>query len=146
VLNQGALTPSAFGEFVFTPLQAGVLERDSGTMTSVWRRVVFRNGHRLETYDAVSTLKGRRGSLVLRERVEWLDAGDGYHPGRAIRQLAGRGPGAIVWLADVPAGHPVRDSEAAAHAPSGGLGHPGGLAAVSGDTLMPAAIRNLHRG
>jgi hypothetical protein len=120
VLNQGALKPSAFGEFVFTPLQAGVLERDSGTMTSVWRRVVVRNRHRL------------------RERVEWLDAGDGYHPGRAIRQLAGRGPGAIVWLADVPAGHPIRDSEAAAHAPSDGFGHPGGLAAVSRDTLMPA--------
>jgi len=66
-LNQGALNPSAFGEFVFTPLQAGVLERDSGTMTSVWRRVVVRNGHRLETYDAVSTVKGRRGSLVFRE-------------------------------------------------------------------------------
>jgi len=89
-LNQGALNPSAFGEFVFTPLQAGVLERASGTTASVWRRVVVRNGHRLETYDAVSTLRGRRGSLVFRERVEWLDAGDGYHPRRAIRQLAGR--------------------------------------------------------
>jgi hypothetical protein len=63
-------------------------------MTSVWRRAVVRNGHRLETYDAVSTLKGRRGSLVFRERVEWLDAGDGYHPAApsASSQDAGRVP------------------------------------------------------
>jgi hypothetical protein len=88
VLSQGVLNPSGFGEFELTPLQAGVLERDSGTITSVWRRVVVREGQRLETYDAVTTLKGSRRSLVFRERVEWVDAGDGYHPGP--RHLEGR--------------------------------------------------------
>lgn len=108
VLNQGTLNPAAFGEFVLTPLQAGALERDSGTMTSVWRRVVVLEGQRLKIYDALSTWKGERGSLVFLERVEWVDTGGGYHPGRGtwkvVRgtgqygRIAGGGRSGNVWL------------------------------------------------
>jgi hypothetical protein len=114
-LNQGALNPSALGEFVFTPMQAGVLERDSDT--------IRRFGGASSSAMGTGFENGSSGSTPP----------TGITPGRAIRQLAGRGPGAIVWLADVLAGHPIRDSEAAAHAPSGGFGHPGGLAAVGDD-------------
>jgi hypothetical protein len=63
VLNQGALTPSGFGEFVLTPREVGALVRDSGTVTTVWRPVRVRSGHRLVGHDAVSTLKGERGAF-----------------------------------------------------------------------------------
>jgi hypothetical protein len=108
VLNQGMLNPAGFGEFVLTPLEAGELEPDSGTVTSVWRRVVVREGHGLETYDAVSTLLGRRGSVVLLERVDWGDTRGGSHSGPGswkiirgtgqYRQLAGAGRSGNAWL------------------------------------------------
>ena len=108
VLNQGTLNPAGFGEFVLTPLQAGDLERDSGTMTSVWRRVAVREGQRLEVYDARSTWKGERGSLVFLERVEWIDTGGGYHPGPGTWKvvsgtgqyapIAGGGRSGYAWL------------------------------------------------
>jgi hypothetical protein len=114
VLNQGTLNPAGFGEFVLTPLQAGALERDSGTMTSVWRRVVVREGQRLKTYDALSTWKGERGSLVFRERVEWIETGGSYHAGpgtwKVVRgtgqyaRISGGGRSANVWLERGPWG------------------------------------------
>lgn len=108
VLNQGASSPSGFGAFALTPLQAGALDPDSGTMTSLWRRVVVREGQRLVSYDAVSDSKGKRGSLVVRERVRWLDAGDGSHPGTGTwtvvrgtgqyARIAGGGRNVTLWL------------------------------------------------
>ena len=61
-----------------------------------------------ETYGAVSTLLGRRGSVVLLERVEWGDTRDGSHSGPGswkilrgtgqYRRLAGAGRGGSAWL------------------------------------------------
>jgi hypothetical protein len=60
------------GTFVLTPLQAGTLKRDSGTASRVSKGsgVVTRGNY---------TLEGQRGSLTIRERIEWFIAGSGYN-------------------------------------------------------------------
>ena len=65
------------GRFVLTPLQAGALKRDSGTLTGNWRslsgRNVMRDGQKVTIYDGgVWTLTGKRGTLTIRERNEWV--------------------------------------------------------------------------
>ena len=80
--------------FVLTPLQAGALKRDSGTISSTWLdirgRSVMRDGQRVTIYDgAVTTLTGRLGTLTIRDRNEWVDFGrdgngDGENDGIAI--------------------------------------------------------------
>jgi hypothetical protein len=95
---------------VIAPLQAGRLKRDSGTMTASvpTERVVMRAGQRVSVYDGPSTLTGKRGTLVLRFRTEYVDGGNGYHVGtgtwkvvRGTGQYAGitgGGHTGAVWL------------------------------------------------
>jgi hypothetical protein len=69
------------GTFVFTPQQAGPLRRDSGTINSNWLsipgRKVMRDGQEVTIYDgAVTTLTGKRGTLTIRDRNEWVDVGN----------------------------------------------------------------------
>jgi hypothetical protein len=66
--------------FVLTPLQAGAVKRDSGTATAgpAPERVVMREGQSVTIYDQVVTLAGKRGSLTIRYRSEWVEAGNGY--------------------------------------------------------------------
>jgi hypothetical protein len=64
--------------FVFAPLQAGPLKRDSGTISdnflSIPGRDVLRDGQKVTIYDGgVATLTGRRGTLTIRSRNEWID-------------------------------------------------------------------------
>ena len=66
--------------FVLTPLQAGPLKRDSGTIDSTWLSVpgrkVMRDGQEVTIYNgAVTTLTGKRGTLTIRDRNEWVDLG-----------------------------------------------------------------------
>ena len=66
------------GTFVLTPLQAGPLKRDSGTIDSNWLSIIgrdaMRDGQKVTIYDgAVTTLTGKRGSLTIRDRNEWVD-------------------------------------------------------------------------
>ena len=73
--------------FVFTPLQAGPLKRDSGTIDSNWLSIigrdVMRDGQKVTIYDGgVTTLTGKRGTLTIRDRNEWVDVG--YDDGVAI--------------------------------------------------------------
>ena len=68
------------GTFVLTPLQGGPLKSDSGKIKSNWLtipgRAVVRDGQTLTIYDgAVTTLTGRRGTVTIRDRNEWLDLG-----------------------------------------------------------------------
>lgn len=109
ITTKGVADLSGSGEFVLTPLQAGALERHSGTTRAVWsERVVMREGQRVAVQDVVETLVGQRGSLVIRSRIEWLDAGNGYHVGtgtwKAVRgtreyaQVTGGGRRGDVWL------------------------------------------------
>ena len=63
--------------FVFTPLQAGSLKPDSGTIShtflSITPRDVMRDGQKVTIYDGgVATLTGKRGTLTTRDRNEWV--------------------------------------------------------------------------
>jgi hypothetical protein len=70
--------------FVFSPLQSGALKRDSGRITTVSQvlamsgrgRTVMRDGQKATIYyPTIWTLKGKRGTLTIRERSEWVDVG-----------------------------------------------------------------------
>jgi hypothetical protein len=80
--TQAAKTTHA-SPFVLTPLEAGALKRDSGTLTAGLppARVVMRGGQRVEVYDDVVTLKGKLGTLEIRDRAQYVDAGNGYDVG-----------------------------------------------------------------
>ena len=80
--------------FVLAPLQAGPLKRDTGTIShnflSIPGREVMRDGQRFTIYDGgVATLTGKRGTLTIRDRNEWVDLardanGDGENDGIAF--------------------------------------------------------------
>jgi hypothetical protein len=79
ITANGILNGSAFGKFVFTPLQAGPLKRDTGTETSVFtERFLMRGGQDVQIQDYVTTRKGKRGTFVTRARIEYVNAGNGY--------------------------------------------------------------------
>jgi hypothetical protein len=63
--------------FVFTPLQAGPLKRDSGpishTLLSITPHDVMRDGQKVTIFDGgVVTLIGKRGTLTIRDHNEWV--------------------------------------------------------------------------
>lgn len=69
------------GGFVLTPLTAGSLRRDTGTATfCCWTtRAVVRDGQRIEvTNGPRMTLEGGQGTLIVKNRMEWLDVPGGY--------------------------------------------------------------------
>lgn len=80
------------GTFVLTPFKAGALKRDSGTVSVVSgdSRVVIRDGQKVGIFaGGIYTFEGKRGSLTIRERTEWVDVSNentryGYPPGVAI--------------------------------------------------------------
>jgi len=75
--------------FVLTPLQAGALKSDSGMINSNWLsipgRKVMRDGQEVTIYNGVVTiLTGKRGTLTIRDRIEWVDLGqDSNHDGES---------------------------------------------------------------
>ena len=71
------------GTFVLTPLQAGKLKRDSGTASLVYNdpATVMREGQRIDVYRNTYTLKGKRGSLSIRERTEFVSVSNEKVPG-----------------------------------------------------------------
>lgn len=80
ITAKGAWSYNSLGKFVLTPLRAGALEPDSGTMTATWTsRDVTRDGGRVGIATWVTTFEGKRGTLVIRERTEGVEAGNGYH-------------------------------------------------------------------
>jgi len=93
ITSQGS-HPTQTPPFVLTPLQAGGLKRDSGTQTagSPSVRTAMRAGQRVEIYDTVGTLKGKRGNLVIQYRTEYVDGGNGYHVGTGTWKVV-RGTG-----------------------------------------------------
>jgi hypothetical protein len=66
--------------FVLTPKTAGALKSDAGTASfCCWsQRFVVRDGLQVEVNDPEMTLVGKRGTLVARNRIEWLDLPQGY--------------------------------------------------------------------
>ena len=110
ITSQAAKT-TRVSPFVLTPLQAGPLKRDSGKLTASFppERVVMRKGQKVSIYDGgTATLKGKRGSLVIRYRSEYVDGGNGYHVGtgtwKVVRGtgqytlITGGGRAGHVWL------------------------------------------------
>ena len=67
------------GKFVLTPLKGGALKPDSGASTGDYSttpdRVVMRDGQEVSIHTASWTFAGKRGTLVIRERTEWVDVG-----------------------------------------------------------------------
>ena len=66
--------------FVLTPLQAGLLKRDTGTirhtLLSISGHDVMRDGQSVTIYNGgVITLTGKLGTLAIRDRNEWVDLG-----------------------------------------------------------------------
>jgi hypothetical protein len=109
IVTKGVDNASGSGDFVLTPLDGGAVTRDSGTDSAVWSdRDVMRDGQSVSITDGVETLEGKRGSLKVRFRIEWVEAGNGYHVGtgtwKVVRgtgqyaQLAGGGRGGHTWL------------------------------------------------
>jgi hypothetical protein len=68
------------GEFGLTPLQAGTVKLDSGTASDVGSapELVMRQGQSVQIYRNTFTLEGKRGSLTIRERNDWVDTGDAF--------------------------------------------------------------------
>ena len=71
------------GTFVLTPLQAGTLKRDSGTVRVVFSQEpdVMRQGQTVSIYRNTYTLTGKRGSMSIRERAEWVVVSNEKAPG-----------------------------------------------------------------
>ena len=95
IMTKGVANASTPAQFVFTPLQAGALKRDSGTARAAMPsgRVVMREGQRVTIYGPiVETLEGKRGTLVIRSRIEYVDAANGYHVGTGTWKVV-RGTG-----------------------------------------------------
>jgi hypothetical protein len=71
------------GTFVLTPLRSGTLKRDSGTVSLVYNdpTTVMREGQRIDVYRNTYTLKGKRGSLSIRERTELVSVSNEKVPG-----------------------------------------------------------------
>ncbi|HEX6582625.1 MAG TPA: hypothetical protein VF056_03410 [Thermoleophilaceae bacterium] len=109
IVTQGVQTDPASAAFELTPLQAGVLKRDSGKETSNFTgRATMRHGQRVVVTDGVETLHGDRGVLELRFRIEWVGAGNDYRVGagtwKIVRgtgryaDLTGGGRRGDIWL------------------------------------------------
>ncbi len=97
--------------FTLTPLTPGALGTDSGSVSfCCWGyRSLVRDGQDVIVNDHDRrTLTGKRGTLVVRSRNEWLDAGNGYTIGvstwrvvrgtGAYKGVTGGGRGAASWL------------------------------------------------
>ena len=94
--------------FTLTPLSPGALGTDSGSVDYCCYSThpLVRDGQSILVNDPRATFTGKRGTLVLRIRIEWLDAGNGYTIGvstwRVVRGTGAyqhvTGSGAGLWL------------------------------------------------
>ena len=134
---------------VFTPLQTGALKRDSGTISGNWRSIlgrnVMRDGQEVTIFDgALWTLTGKRGTLTIRDRNEWVAVGndDGVAVGnwkvvRGTGQYAGivgKGRNGHAGL-----GHPVVRALR-------GLPHPSVVRCTRGAARAPVCNRITQKG
>jgi hypothetical protein len=65
--------------FVLTPLTAGAVKPDTGVATfCCWtERHIMRDGQAIDINDPQMTLTGKRGTLVARNRIGWVDVPGG---------------------------------------------------------------------
>ena len=70
------------GTFVLRPLQPGTLKRDSGTVSSVNEHTtVMREGQSVDMYRSTYTFKGKRGTMSIREQLEFVEVSNEKVPG-----------------------------------------------------------------
>jgi len=96
--------------FALTPMQSGSIKPDRGSWVvgSEKTHQVTRDGQEVSVYVTTSTLKGKLGTLVVRTRQDWTEAGNGYNAStdtwkvvRGTGQYAGvtgGGRGTTVWF------------------------------------------------
>ena len=65
--------------FVLNPLMPGAIKRDAGAFAACcWsNRSITRNGERIDINDPQITMTGKQGTLVMRNRIEFVDIPDG---------------------------------------------------------------------
>jgi hypothetical protein len=79
---------SAGGTFVLTPLGSGSLKSDTGTIKrTVSQKKVVRYGQSVIIFTMTSTWTGKRGKMVLRERIDDVAGGSGYRIGTGVWSL-----------------------------------------------------------
>jgi hypothetical protein len=71
------------GTFVLRPLQAGTLKRDSGTVSVITKEepTVMREGQTVYISRNTYMLKGKRGTMSIRERNEFVEVSNEKVPG-----------------------------------------------------------------
>lgn len=90
IASKGVENASGSGEFVLTPLEAGPVAPDSGTVSADWHeRVVMRAGQRVAIDRGVETFEGKQGALRVQFRIEWVDAGNEYYVGTGTWKVVG---------------------------------------------------------
>ena len=93
ITASGDTKPTSIDRFVLIPLGPGLLGVDSGTESSTsTTRIVIRDGQRVQIMNWVTTCKGKRGTLILRLRIEQVDAGNDYVVGTGTWKVV-RGTG-----------------------------------------------------
>jgi hypothetical protein len=99
ILATGVANPASSAKCVLTPLSPGALAPDSGTEASVIakQRSVTRDGQPAEIVTWVTTCEVKRGTFVLRVRIEHIDAGNGFHIGTGTWTFV-RGTGAYAGI------------------------------------------------
>ena len=95
VMEAKAAAGPGGGTFVVTPQGPGPLKSDTGTFTfTISKQEVVRSGQRVTIYTVTSTWAGKRGTLVLRQRIDDVAAGNGYRVGTGVWSLlSARGTG-----------------------------------------------------
>ena len=100
------------GTFTLTALTPGAVKSDTGNATfCCWtQRYITRNGQSIEINNPQMTLIGKRGTIVARNQIGWIDVPDGWgvftgtwkviRGTGAYAGLAGGGRGAGVALAN----------------------------------------------
>lgn len=86
--------------FVLTPLTAGSVRADSGTVAwCCWtRRFVTRGGQKVEVDSPVlGTFTGKQGTIKVSQQIEWVDIPDGYSISTGTWKVVG-GTGAYAGL------------------------------------------------
>jgi hypothetical protein len=75
-----AIQENANGSFVLTPLTPGAIKRDTGSASfCCWtERHVMRDGQAIDINDPQMTLTLKRGTLVVSNRIGFVDIPDGW--------------------------------------------------------------------
>ena len=100
VQMEARLKVAESGTFVLRPVSRGPLASDSGTFSfDASQKRLVRGGQSVIVFTVTSTWQGRRGSLVIRERVDDVAAGSGYRVGTGVWSLvSARGTGQYAEL------------------------------------------------